>query len=173
MTQKSRLGREDHVSRLIAQRRLETPDVSLDGMEILARARRLTLLSRPGIEAVFKKHGIDTGEFDVLASLQRAGAPYRLRPTELFEALMISSGGLTNRLNRLEKRGLIAREASATDGRSMLVALTAKGRALITKAFAEDMAVERTMLNALSADERETLANLLAKLLRTLETDGA
>jgi DNA-binding MarR family transcriptional regulator len=162
-------ARGDHVARLIALRRRESPGVPLDGMKILSRVRRLDLVSRPEIEAVFERHGIDTGEFDVLATLQRAGPPYTLRPTELFETLMISSGGLTDRLNRLERRGLIARQACPADRRSLLVALTSKGRALIAKAFAEDMAVEQSMLSSLSKFERETLATLLAKLLTQLE----
>jgi DNA-binding MarR family transcriptional regulator len=126
-------------------------------------------LSRPAIEAVFKHHDIDTGEFDVLATLQRAGAPYTLRPTELFETLMISSGGLTDRLSRLEKRGLIARTPSPTDGRSLLVKLTPKGRMLIDRAFRDDMKVEAALLTPLNQKERDTLATLLAKLLSGIE----
>jgi DNA-binding MarR family transcriptional regulator len=163
----------DHVARLVALRRRESPDVPLDGMEILGRARRLTLLSRPAIEAVFKRHGIDSGAFDVLATLSRSGPPYALRPTELFRSLMISSGGLTDRLNRLEQQGLITREASPSDGRSMLVKLSPRGRIVIEKAFAEDMAVEEKMLAPLSGNERKTLAALLAKLLRGMEDGGA
>lgn len=170
---KVRNPRDDHVARLIEQRRRETPDIPLDGMEILARARRLDLLSRPAIEAVFKKHGIDAGEFDVLATLQRAGPPYTRRPTELYEALMISSGGLTDRLARLEKRDLVERTSSPSDGRSLLVKLTAKGLALIDKAFQEDMTVELELLTPLNQHERETLATLLAKLLRGIEENRA
>lgn len=171
MTRKTETPTADHVSRLVAQWRLETPDVPLDGMEIIARARRLTLLSRPAIEAVFDRYGIDTGQFDVLATLRRSGEPFALRPTELFQALMISSGGLTDRLNRLEKKGLISREASRSDKRSMLVILTQKGRVLIDKAFAEDMAAEETILAPLDKGERKTLAALLAKLLCKIEED--
>ncbi|MGC1470106.1 MAG: MarR family transcriptional regulator, partial [Sphingorhabdus sp.] len=159
----------DHVSRLIEMRRKETPDVPLDGMEVFGRARRLTLLSRGPIEAVFAKHGVDTGEFDVLATLQRTGAPYALRPTELYQTLMISSGGLTDRLRRLEERGLITRESSETDQRSVMVKLSAKGKALIYKAYAEDMAVEFDLLSPLSKSERADLARLLSKLLLGLE----
>ena len=162
----------DHVGRLFEQRRRETPDIPLDGMEIFARARRLTLLSRPAIEAVFEKYGIDAGEFDVLATLQRAGAPYTLRPTELFQTLMMSSGGMTDRLVRLEKSGLITREASPSDRRSLLVKLTAKGRALIEKAYREDMALELEMLAPMTKSERKTLAGLLAKLLSGLEKES-
>jgi len=161
---------DDHVARLIALRRRASPGVPLDGMEVLARARRLTLLSRPAIEAVFRRHGVDSGEFDVLATLSRSGPPYALRPTALFRSLMISSGGLTDRLKRLENRGLVVREACASDGRSMLVKLTPKGLAVIEKAFAEDMAVEKDMLAPLSRKDRDALAALLAKLLRGIET---
>lgn len=89
--------------------------------------------------------------------------------TELFQALMISSGGLTDRLRRLADNGLIAREACKADGRSLMVRLTAKGKSLIDQAFAEDMLIERAMLRALGKAEREQLAYLLAKLLADLE----
>lgn len=160
----------DHVARLIEQRRRVSPGVPLDGMEILGRARRLTLLSRPMIEAVFSRHGIDAGAFDVLATLHRAGPPYTLRPTEIFQDLMISSGGMTDRLRRLEEADLISRADCPDDRRSMLVKLTRKGRTLIERAFAEDMAVEREMLEPLDEAEREALARLLGKLLAGIET---
>jgi len=159
----------DRLERIAAQWRREMPGIALDGMQIVGRARRLTLRSRPAIEAVFARHGIDTGEFDVLATLRRAGRPFALRPTELFQSLMISSGGLTDRLNRLEERGLVLREASPTDARSTLVKLSPKGRALIERAFVEDMTVENAMVDALTVAERRTLARLLAKLLVRVE----
>ncbi|MFU7527549.1 MarR family winged helix-turn-helix transcriptional regulator [Qipengyuania sp. ASV99] len=161
--------RRDHVARLVAQRRAVTPDIPLDGMEILGRARRLTLLSRPPIEGVLARRGVDAGEFDVLATLRRSNAD-AVRPTELYQALMISSGGLTDRLRRLESAGLIERVACAQDKRSMLVRLTDKGQSIIDLAFAEDMAVELELLAALDPAERETLADLLSKLLMSLET---
>ena len=159
----------DHVARLIALRRRETPDIPLDGMEILSRARRLDQLSRFWIEAVFERHGVDTGEFDVLASLQRVGSPYALRPTELYRSLMITSGGLTDRLNRLTRKGLVRRVADSADRRSLLVALTASGLGTIRAAYEEDMRVEAELLAPLSPDERTTLAALLAKVLVELE----
>ena len=91
----------DHIDRLRAQWARELPDLDTRGMEVLGRARRIVLRSRPPIEAVFARHGMDAGEFDVLSTLRRSGPPYALRPTELFRSLMISSGGLTDRLNRL------------------------------------------------------------------------
>lgn len=171
MVKNTHLTPRDHVSRLLEQRRRETPDIPLHGMEVIGRARRLTLLSRPAIEAVFEQYGLDTGEFDVLATLRRVGQPYRLRPTELYTGLMISSGGLTDRLNRLERRSLITREASEEDKRSKLVKLSVKGLELIDRAFREDMEVERRMLASLSESEHRQLAGLLAKLLYAIEKD--
>lgn len=99
----------DRIDERRAQWAEELPLVNTIGMAILGRARWVTLKVRPPIEAVFAKAGLDTGEFDVLATLLRSGPPYRLWPTELYRSLMISSGGLTNRLDRLENAGLIRR----------------------------------------------------------------
>ena len=105
----------------------ELPDLDTEPMAILGRAFRLSNMVRPSIEATFAGFGLDRGEFDVIATLRRSGPPYRLTPTEMYTSLMISSGGLTHRLDRLEKAGLIRREKSPRDGRSMLVALTRRG----------------------------------------------
>ncbi len=159
----------DRTGQLIAQRRRETPDVPLDGMEILSRASRLVRLSRKWIEPVFTRHDLDTGEFDVLATLRRSGVPYCQRPTELYQSLMITSGGLTDRLNRLEKKGFIKRIVSETDRRSALVQLTATGLKTINAAFVEDMAIEAELLSVLDDGERRQLATLLARLLSNIE----
>jgi DNA-binding MarR family transcriptional regulator len=158
----------DHVARLIEQRRAATPNVPLEGMEILARARRLTLLSRPAIEAVFARFGLDTGEFDVLATLRRSNAD-SVRPTELYRDLMISSGGLTDRLRRLADAGWIERIDDNEDKRSKRVRLTSKGKDLIDEAFEADMSVERELLSALSHDQVEQLADMLSMLLSAIE----
>lgn len=154
----------DHVSSRIEQWHRELPDVDTAGMAILGRMRWITLQARPEIEAVFARHDLDTGEFDVLSTLLRAGPPYRLRPTELFRSLMISSGGLTARLDRLTNRGLIARAEASSDKRSLPVELTAQGRALVEAAFREDMLVERKLISGLSENERGQLAKLLESL---------
>jgi len=159
----------DHVDRIHAQWRRELPGIDLDGSRIMARARRITLLSRPKIEAIFSRHGVDAGEFDVLATLRRSGPPYTLRPTELYQSLMISSGGLTDRLIRLEERGLVRRKASDRDKRSLLVELTPAGRACAEAAFREDMAIENGFVANLTARERNELARLLQKLAVQIE----
>jgi DNA-binding MarR family transcriptional regulator len=161
----------DHIDRLRAQWAAELPDVDTQGMEVLGRARRIVLQSRPAIEAVFAKHGVDTGEFDVLTTLMRSGPPYALRPTELYRSLMISSGGLTDRLNRLQKAGLITRPPSPEDRRSLLVQLTPEGRDKVEAAFREDMAVEARLLAPLDPADRRTLADLLRKLALAMKPD--
>lgn len=160
---------EDHVDRLRRQWAKELPDLDTEPMAILGRALRLTNMVRPSIEATFAAYGLDRGEFDVIATLRRSGPPYLLTPTDMYSLLMISSGGLTHRLVRLEKAGLIRREPSQSDGRSMLVALTEAGIGLAEKAFREDMASELTFLAPLSRQEREELADLLRKLTAGLE----
>jgi DNA-binding MarR family transcriptional regulator len=159
---------QDGIDERRSQWKAELPDVDTRGMAILGRARWITLTARPPIEAVFKAHDLDSGEADVLFSLLRSGPPYRLRPTELFRALMISSGGLTDRLNRLTKAGLIQRVAAEGDGRSMLVELTEEGIRRASEAFQEDMAVEAAMLEGLTEEEQTQLANLLRKLALTI-----
>lgn len=158
----------DHIEQRRAQWARELPDVDTSGMALLGRTRWITLRSRPHIEGVFERHGLDTGTFDVLTTLMRAGPPYRLRPTELFTSLMVSSGGLTDRLDRLVKAKLVRRVRNEADARSLMVELTNKGRTLTEVAFREDMAVELELLKGLSSRERDQLASLLAKLATSM-----
>ena len=163
---RSSVGNEprDGVDERRAQWAAELPDVDTRGMAILGRVRWITLAVRPGIEALFKAYGLDSGEADVLFTLLRSGPPYRLRPTELFRSLMISSGGMTDRLNRLTKAGLIGRAATEGDGRSLPVALTDEGIRCAKAAFQADMAAEAAMLEGLTRKEQAELAKLLRKL---------
>lgn len=161
---------DDHIETRRRQWAREMPDLDTTGMAVLGRARVITLNVRPAIEKVFARYGLDTGECDVLFTLLRSGKPYRLRPTELFNSLMITSGGLTGRLTRLEKAGLIERIPDASDGRSMPVGLTPAGVKTARAAFIEDMKVEAGLLQGLSRKERDTLAALLRKLARSIET---
>lgn len=164
---------EDHVDRLRAQWTHELPDLDTTPMAILGRARRLTNLVGPSIEATFAGFGLDRGEFDVIGSLRRSGPPYRLMPTELYTALLISSGGLTHRLDRLERAGLIRRERSPHDRRSILVELTEAGVELVETAFRADMANEARFLRALAEEEQVALAALLRRLTLLVEAELA
>ncbi|MGO4574334.1 MarR family winged helix-turn-helix transcriptional regulator [Microvirga sp. 2TAF3] len=161
----------DHIEQIRAQWARELPGIDTEGVAIIGRARRITLHLRPLIEAVFARHGLDVGEFDVLATLHRAGSPFRLTPTELYRTLMISSGGLTDRLSRLEAAGLVRRLPAETDRRSLLVELTELGRQRTEAAFREDMALEHELISGLSEAERRQLAELLRKLALSLSVD--
>lgn len=158
----------DHVEQRRQQWARELPDVDTVGMAVLGRARWITLSVRPPIESVFARFGLDAGEFDVLATLLRSGRPYRIRPTDLFQSLMISSGGLTNRLARLEAAGFVTRPPSEADSRSLLAELTPAGRRVAEAAFREDMQVEADLLRGLTKAETRQLALLLAKLASSL-----
>lgn len=160
---------QDHVDRLRAQWRRELPDLETRPMAVLGRAYRLSKLVRPSIEAVFAQFALDRGEFDILATLRRAGAPFRLTPTELYTSLMIPSGSLTHRLGRLERAGLVRRLPSATDGRSLAVQLTEAGRETVEAAFRLDMACEAEFLSGLTPEEIQALAGLLRKLNWAIE----
>jgi DNA-binding MarR family transcriptional regulator len=162
---------EDRIDARRAQWARELPEVDTIGMAVLGRARWITLKVRPLIEAVFADVDLDAGEFDVLATLLRSGPPYRLRPTELYRSLMISSGGLTDRLIRLESAGLVRRPQSEGDGRSLPVELTKEGRKRAEAAFRRDMVLETALLKSLTATEQETLGGLLRKLMLALDDD--
>lgn len=154
----------DHVDRLRAQWARELPDLDTSPMAVLGRIYRISNLVRPGIEATFAAFDLDRGEFDVLSTLRRSGPPYRLTPTELYTSLMISSGGLTHRLGRLERAGLIERLPSPSDGRSLIVGLTEKGKSLAEQAFRTDMASEAEVLSAMDPERRAMLETLLREL---------
>jgi DNA-binding MarR family transcriptional regulator len=166
---RTRRAGQDHVDWIFAQWAREMPDVDTRGAAVIARLRRITLKSRRDIEASFKRFGLDTGEFDVLATLRRSGAPFTLRPTELYRSLMISSGGLTARLERLEKAGLVRRRTPDDDARSLLVELTPEGRKKIEAAFSADMQIENRLVEGLTQAEHAELVRLLRKLALSLE----
>lgn len=155
---------EDDVDRFIAQRAKESPEIDTAGMAIFGRINRIATRMAPHMEVLFARYGLERGEFDVLATLQRSGPPYQLSPTALYTSLMVSSGGLTHRLKRLEVAGLIRRVPSTEDRRSLIVELTDEGKSVTTAAFAEDMQLESSWLTAFTPDERRVLTGLLRKL---------
>ncbi len=160
----------NRVKLAVSQWRRELPDLDLLPMEVVGYLKTSQLITKGRLDAFFKQHGLQAGEFDVLASLRRAGTPYALTPTQLFEALMISSGGMTNRLDRLERAGLIQRSPNPEDRRGTLVSLTAEGRELMDRLIPLHVDNEARLLEALTREEQETLSRLLGKLLDGLET---
>ena len=164
-------GHADHVDALRAQWRRVRPDLDTAPMGVLGRINRISLLVAEPIAAVMSEHGIDRGEFDVLASLRREGKPHELTPTRLYTSLMLSSGGLTNRLKRLARKGLIGRRPDPSDGRGELVCLTAAGRRVVDAVVDRDMNVEAALLQALTAQQHDALEGLLRRLAKALEAD--
>src|SRR5262249_45904005 len=123
-----------------------------------------------GLAEPMRRDGLEPGWFDLLAALRRAGAPYELNPTALRHATMLSSGGMTKRLDRLEAAGLVERRPDPNDRRGTLVRLTRKGRAVIDRAVERHVANERRLLDALGKDGQRQLDELLRTLLSQLET---
>lgn len=144
----------------------ERPDLDAFPMKALGRLLELaSRISRDRLAPVFAEFGLQSGDFDVLATLRRAGPPYALTPTALYEATMISSGGMTARIDRLEKAGHVARVKHPTDRRAALVGLTEQGKSLIDEVLPRHVQAEAAILSALTEEEQKTLDRLLAKLL--------
>jgi DNA-binding MarR family transcriptional regulator len=156
---------EDEVDRIVGQWSRVRPDLDVSPTHTLQRITRANLLQTQSFTEVFARYGITWGEYLVLAALRRAGPPYRMNPTTLFNSMVLSSGAMTNRLDGLEEMGLIRRLPDPHDRRGRLVELTTKGRELVDKAVVEHLANEERMLGGLSASERTRLADLLRKLL--------
>lgn len=152
----------------------ERPDLDIGPMVLLGRLGEAALLiSRDRLNPLFAEFGLQPGEFDVLATLRRSGTPYALTPTALYEAAMISSGSMTNRLDRLENGGLVERRPNPADKRGTLVALTADGLALIDRAVEAHIANQQSIVSGLDEQERGQLAVLLGKLIRSQQhADG-
>jgi DNA-binding MarR family transcriptional regulator len=159
----------DRVGAAREQWRRERPDLDPRWDALLGRVTdAAALIMRDHLEPLFARFGLQRGEFAVLAALRRSGAPFAMSPTALYETTMISSGAMTHRIDRLEANGLVARRPDPSDRRGKLVALTAKGRALIDRAITAHVENELRLLSALSAKEQRALAALLAKLVEGL-----
>lgn len=159
----------DSVDAILAQWQRERPELDARPMGPIGRIKRCAALLEPPLEAALAEFGLALWEFDMLATLRRAGQPYRLSPTELFFSLMVTSGTMTHRLKRLEARGFIERVPNAQDARSMLVQLTAPGLALINRAVDVFVEHERRILSLIPADVLNELDENLARLLLALE----
>ncbi|MBZ9707996.1 MarR family transcriptional regulator [Mesorhizobium sp. ESP7-2] len=156
----------DRAGKAIEQWQRERPDLDVSPMAVIGRLNEVSsLIARERLAPLFARFGLQAGEFDVLATLRRSGSPYALTPTALYEATMVTSGAMTNRLDRLEASGLIQRAPHPNDRRGIVVRLTEKGLALIDEAVTAHVANEHEVLAGLTQAEQETLANLLKKLI--------
>lgn len=159
----------DHVDRVLEQWAVERPDLDVSPMAVIGRLSRLTQLVRTELARTFHAHGLDAASFDVLATLRRAAATHRgLTPAELMRASMVTSGAITQRLDRLQAGDLVTRTPSDTDGRVVHVRLTEAGRALIDRALPDHVETEHRLLAALTGPESAALADTLRTLLESL-----
>jgi DNA-binding MarR family transcriptional regulator len=159
----------DPVDQILAQWQRERPDLDASPMGIIGRIGRLAKHLERVLLETFSEFGLTVGDFDVLAALRRSGQPYQLSPTTLFNTLMVSSGTMTHRIDRLEHAELVKRIPDASDRRGTLIVLTDKGFSLIEQAVAAHVDNEHRILSVLNASEREALIPLLRKLLVSFE----
>ena len=159
---------QDRIDELVAQWSAERPDLDTDVMAIVARYLAVAALINRGLDEFAAEHGLDRGQGDVLLTLRRAGKPYRLSPSGLTDSLLVTSGTMTNRLDRLQAMGLVERRPNPHDRRGMDVQLTRRGLALTEKLVGRHVANEERMLEPLTAREREQLVQTTRKLFAHL-----
>lgn len=156
----------DEVDRIAEAWQRERPDLDVDPLQILSRVTRLSWHLDLARRQAFAEHGLEPWEFDVLAALRRSGAPYALSPGALGSETLVTSGTMTNRVDRLEVRGLVRRAPDPTDRRGVRVELTASGRAVVDAAMGDLLDREAVLLSVLDPADRADLASLLRRLVR-------
>lgn len=159
----------DRVAQIQDQWRRERPDLDTSPVGVIGRLHRLAAHLTDELLPVYRRFGLGEGDFDVLASLRRSGDPFELAPGELARHTMVTTGGMTKRLDRLEAAGLVTRRAATGDRRGRVVALTEKGRALVDEAIAAHLANEQRILEALSPTDRDDLERILTGWLAHYE----
>jgi DNA-binding MarR family transcriptional regulator len=155
----------DEVDELVARWRTERPDLDVEPLQVLSRVSRLARHLDRARTAAFASHGLQAWGFDVLSALRRQGPPYQLSPGALLRATLVTSGTMTNRVDRLAEAGLVSRHPDPQDKRGVLVALTARGRAVVDAALEDLLYRERELLTGLDRAQRRELAALLRTLL--------
>jgi DNA-binding MarR family transcriptional regulator len=159
----------DRIDQVIEEWRAERPDLDPSAKAVTGRVVRAGDLVRAQVAATLEPLGVRDGDYGLLSALRRAGDPFELAPTEIRRHLVITSGGLTLQIERLERDGLVRRRPNPDDGRSVLVGLTPQGRELVDEAMARHAELEHRLVAGLTDEESATLVSLLRKLLTTLE----
>jgi DNA-binding MarR family transcriptional regulator len=157
---------EDEVDRISAAWQRERPDLDVSPLEVLSRVTRLARHLDLARRQSFAAHSLETWEFDVLAALRRAGEPYSLSPGQLGAETLVTSGTMTNRIDRLEERGFVRREPDPNDRRGVRVLLTDTGKRSVDDAMSDFLAREHALLEALDEADRASLADLLRVLVQ-------
>lgn len=160
----------DQVDKILAQWHRERPDLDVAPMGLMGRMTRLHSHLARAVEKTLAEHGLNGASFDVLATLRRSGPPFRLSPGDLMATAMVTSGTMTNRIDQLAKSGLIERQANPEDGRSTLIALTAKGLALVNTTAEAHVDNQHRLVASLSTEEQRALDALLKRFLAAFET---
>ncbi|WP_413334115.1 MarR family winged helix-turn-helix transcriptional regulator [Brevibacterium sp. GP-SGM9] len=161
----------DEVDRIVAAWRHERPDLDVSPMEILSRVSRLSRQLDLARKTSFTDYGIEGWAFDVLSALRRSGEPYQLSPSTLLQETLVTSGTMTNRIDRLVTRDWVERLPDPGDRRGVLVRLTASGRATVDSALADLLVKEREILDGLTPAGRRKLASLLRELSTGFDSD--
>lgn len=164
---------DDRVDVILGQWARERPDLDASPLAVIGRLSRVTRQIEDTLRINQRRFGLTPDEFDVLATLRRGGDPFEMNPCDLGDSMMISSGTVTHRLDKLEKRGLVSRRPDPTDRRSVLVSLTPEGRELQDTAMVSHLELEARLLAGLSERQRTELARLLKLLTTTAVVDDA
>jgi DNA-binding MarR family transcriptional regulator len=163
----------DEVDELVAAWRAQRPDLDVEPMQVLSRVSRLARHLDIARRGAFASHGLEAWEFDVLSALRRAGPPFQLTPGVLLRATLVTSGTMTNRIDRLAAAGLVHREPDPRDRRGVLVTLSERGKAAVDAALTDLLDREQALLAGLDPGERGTLASLLRALLAPFDAAHA
>ncbi|MDQ2749367.1 MAG: MarR family transcriptional regulator [Actinomycetota bacterium] len=161
----------DHVAEILDQWRAQRPDLDVSSVGVFGRISRIERHKSAAMREVYRRYECDSGEYDVLAALRRTGPPHRLTPTDLARSVLVNTATMTERLGRLQRRGLISRTHSTRDRRSVLVELTTAGSTLIDSAVTDLLATQARLLKGLSGADRRALAQLLAALAANLDAE--
>ncbi len=164
--------RIDVVDRIVEQTARERPDLDVQAVELLSRITRSGRLVEAATARSLAPFALGTGDFWLLVTLRRAGPPFRLTPTELLRNVTVTSGAVSQQLERLEQRKLVRRRHSPTDRRTVIVELSAKGRQLIDKAWTAHINRDRALFSGLTDQQRRTLADLLRQVVLAAEADN-
>lgn len=161
----------DRVDKILAQWNRERPELNVAPMGLIGRISRLSLILRSEMEKTWATFGLNPASFDVLATLRRSGPPYRLSPGDLIASTMVTSGTMTNRIDKLVAAGLVERTPNPEDGRGFLIGLSEKGFTLVDEAVAAHVETQQKLLADLSDAEREQLDNALRGFLEKIDVD--
>lgn len=165
------MAKSDEVDALVAAWQRERPDLDVTPMHVLSRVTRLARHLDLARREAFAAHDLEAGEFDVLAALRRAGKPYELSPSQLIAANLVTSGTMTNRIDRLEQKNLVTRKPDPNDGRGVLVKLTTTGQNAVDAALTDLLERERILLAGISKTERNQLADVLRDIVRPFDQE--